>query len=132
MATVAETQQWAMGPATSQWARIRPGLNYGLRRGAWYPVVRQTLVEAVLEVNQQPLAVPLPIVEIRPARPWLWTVVPLPRDAVNIPLSWGSRYAVCPNCRERMPLRRRITVLRCASCEREFEINWSERYGTGI
>jgi DNA-directed RNA polymerase subunit RPC12/RpoP len=128
---MAATQQ-GMGPATMQWARIRPGLNYGLRRGAWYPVVRKTLVEAVLVVNKQPVSVPLPIVEIRATRPWFWTVVPLPRDAVNIPADWGSRYAVCPNCGQRMPLPRRKSVLRCSSCDREFEIDWSEKYGAGV
>lgn len=113
-----------------QWARVQPDLNYRLRRGAWYRVVRTNLVEAVLEVNRQSVAVPLPILEIRSARPRHWTVVPLPRDAVDIPLSWGSSYAVCPQCSQRTPLRERVAAMPCPSCSRVFEIAWSERYST--
>lgn len=111
-----------------QWARVQPDLNYRLRRGAWYQVVRFNLVEAVLEVNQQPAAVPLEVLEIRTERPQRWTVVALPRDAVDIPFSWGSRYVVCPNCSTRAPITREVPALRCPSCSGVFEIAWSEKY----
>jgi hypothetical protein len=111
-----------------QWARVQPDLNYRLRRGAWYRVVRFNLVEAVLDVNQQSAAVPLEVLEIRTQRPKLWTVVGLPRDAVDIPFSWGSRYAVCPNCSKRAPIAREVPAMRCPSCSGVFEIAWSEKY----
>jgi len=77
-----------------QWARIKPDLNYRLRRGAWYRVLRSNLTDAVVEVEHRDVTVPLAVLQVESARPDRWTVVSLPRDAVDIPFSWGSRYGV--------------------------------------
>jgi hypothetical protein len=42
--------------------------------------------------------------------------VPRPYDAVDIPISWGSQYGVCPRCRGRAQLQARVTELRCPHC----------------
>src|SRR5690349_17140992 len=51
------------------WARVRPGIECTLRRGAWYPVVELTPTEAVLAVNRQALRIPRASVQILPLPP---------------------------------------------------------------
>jgi hypothetical protein len=88
--------------SSAQWARVRPDQVAKLRQGAWYRVVRLTPVEAVLDVNGRPIAVPRPSLQIGPAPPTRWTVVPRPPGAGGrLPATWGPRYGVCPSCRER-------------------------------
>ena len=113
-----------------QWARVKPDVHYRLRRGAWYRVIRTTQADAVLDVKGRYITVPLGAVQILSTRPDVWTVVPLPRDAVDIPFSWGPRYAVCPRCGQRASLRERLLAMRCPSCDGEFKVAWSERYFT--
>src|SRR5256885_12567391 len=60
--------------------------------------------------------------------PRRWTVVAELRDASQVPPAWGGRYAVCPNCRERQPLERRSSDMRCGRCGGLFEVGWNERY----
>ncbi len=112
-------------PDLPQWARLKTGLNYHLRRGAWYPVVRVTQGEALIDVNQRSLTVPAELLHIVPIRPQVWSVVPRPLDAVDLPLSWGDRYAVCPNCSARAPLGERVPSMSCTRCGGEYEIAWS-------
>ena len=111
-----------------QWARVRSDVNCSVRRGAWYEVVRLTPEEAVLAVNQQPLAVPRSFLQIVPVRPDQWSVVARPRDAVNMPSSWGSRYAVCPNCAHRRSLLGQPTDLPCPKCGGVFAVAWHDPY----
>ncbi len=113
-------------PEVPQWARVKTAMSYyHLRRGAWYQVLRTTHGAAVLEVNDRVVAVPSELVQILPTRPRSWSVVPRPLDAVDLPLSWGSKYAVCPKCGTRAPLGRPAPSMRCTGCGDEFEINWS-------
>jgi hypothetical protein len=107
-----------------QWARLRPSETGHLRRGAWYRVVRLSALEAVLEVNGAPTPFPRPSLEILPARPTRWTVVPRPPRSPRLPVTWGPRYAVCPNCRERARLDEQATSMRCPKCNGFFEIGW--------
>jgi hypothetical protein len=109
---------------TAQWARLLPAQVGHLRRGAWYRVVRLTPMEALLDVNGTLTAVPRPSLEILPAPPTRWTVVPRPARAARLPASWGPRYAVCPNCRERARLEDRATSMRCPKCNGFFDIGW--------
>ena len=111
-----------------QWARIKPDLNYRLRRGAWYRVLRSNLTDAVVQVEHRDVTVPLAVLQVESARPDRWTVVSLPRDAVDIPFSWGSRYGVCPGCSARAPLVEHVATMRCEACGGEFTVGWSERY----
>jgi hypothetical protein len=110
--------------STGQWARLRPAEAGHLRRGAWYRVVRLTPAEAVLDVNGTLTSVPRPSLEILPAPPTRWTVVPRPMRAARLPASWGPRYGVCPNCRERARLEERAASMRCPKCNGYFDIGW--------
>lgn len=115
-------------PDVPQWARVRGDVNCSVRRGAWYEVIRLTADEAILDVNQRPLSVARPLLQIVPVRPNRWSVVPRPQDAVNLPLSWGSRYAVCPGCRHRSPVKGAATELRCPRCAGVFAVAWDDPY----
>jgi hypothetical protein len=113
-------------PDVQQWGRVWTRHNCRVRRGAWYPLLRLTPEAAVIEVNHQSLLVPREYVQIRPVRPQLWSVVPLPADAFDVPLEWGSRYAVCPNCSERAPLGADLQRMPCPRCQQVFAISWSD------
>jgi hypothetical protein len=104
------------------WARVLGDINVRLRRGAWYEVVRLTQEAAILQVDQRSLSIPRSTLEIATIRPQLWSVVPRPYDAVDIPIGWGSHYGVCPRCRGRAQLKGRVTELRCPHCEDVFPI----------
>jgi hypothetical protein len=113
--------------SSAQWARVRPEQTAKLRQGAWYRVVRLTPVEAVLDVNGRPIAVPRPSLQIVPAPPSRWTVVPRPPGAGGrLPLTWGPHYGVCPNCRERARLEGRPSSMRCPKCNGHFDIGWDD------
>ena len=42
-----------------------------------------------------PTPVPRPSLDILPARPTRWAVVPRPARSARLPLTWGARYGVC-------------------------------------
>lgn len=113
-------------PDVQQWARVWTRHNCRVRRGAWYPLLRLTPQDAVIEVNHQPMGVPREYVQILPVRPRLWSVVPLPGDAFDVPLEWGSRYAVCPNCSQRAPVMAEEPRMQCPRCQQAFAISWSD------
>jgi hypothetical protein len=107
-----------------QWARLRADASVPLRRGAWYRVLRVTPSDAILDVNQRPINVPRPALQIAPRAPAVWEVVPRPPNAKNLPLSWGARYGVCPRCRHRAALPKSPVALRCPSCTGVFDVGW--------
>lgn len=113
-------------PEGHQWARVYGDANHQLRRGAWYEVLALTPEQAVLDVNRRPVLVSRSLVEIVPSRPHHWTVVRRPRDAVSLPLSWGTRYAVCPSCTQRVSLKGSVSVLSCPRCHGVFVVGWEE------
>ncbi|HZI21398.1 MAG TPA: hypothetical protein VFD76_02745 [Gemmatimonadales bacterium] len=115
----------------SRWARLRIDVNCGLRRGAWYPVVRFVQDRAVLEVARERLPVPRRLVQTIFDRPFHWTIVPRPHDAVNLPSDWGGRYAVCPACRTRAPIHGHPVDMSCPQCQEVFQIAWDEHYLRG-
>lgn len=115
-----------------RWGRLQADVNCQLRRGAWYRVVKLEGLEAVVDVNRMPLPVPSYLLEIVSTPPRQWTVVPSPSDAVALPRDWGTRYAVCPSCRERAPLPRRLGRMRCERCKGVFPVAWNEPYLEGI
>ena len=90
-------------------------------------MLRLTPDAAILEVGQRSVSVPRSLVQIVPVRPKRWSVVPRPYDAVDLPLKWGSRYAVCPACRARMPLQSGQPDLNCDHCGRRFPVAWDEQ-----
>jgi hypothetical protein len=111
-----------------QWARLNANLNLRLRRGAWYRVLELRALEAVLDVHGGRVSVPRPFLEIVDTPPRRWTIVEEPRDALRVPADWGGRYAVCPSCRERQPLERRASDMRCRRCNGLFEIDRKAAY----
>lgn len=115
-------------PDELQWARVRGDVNCHVRRGAWYEVLRLTADEAILNVVERPFSAARSSLQVVPFRPQLWSVVARPSDAVNVPLSWGSRYAVCPGCRHRAPLKAHPTELRCGRCKGVFVVAWDDPY----
>jgi hypothetical protein len=110
------------------WARLRVDANCALRRGAWYRVVHLSRDRAVLDDTREQVRVARRLVETVFQAPTRWTVVPLPRDAVNVPAEWGNRYAVCPACYARAPIVDFALELRCPKCRGVFGIAWDERY----
>jgi hypothetical protein len=120
---VASTPQ---GP--TRWARLRRDVRTVLRRGAWYRVLSLGVADAVLDVDNAPVRVARTDLEVTETRPSRWTIVARPRDAENLPASWGELYAVCPNCAARAPLGRPQGEKRCTRCEQAFEVAWDERY----
>lgn len=113
-------------PDVPQWARVRGDVNCTVRRGAWYEVLRLTADEAILDVDTRPFRVARSSLQVVPRRPQRWSVVARPSDAVNMPLSWGSRYGVCPGCRHRAPLKTHPTELRCGRCGGVFSVAWDD------
>ena len=113
-------------PEAPRWARVRGDINCRLRRGAWYEVVRLTTELAVLSVGDRSPSVPRELLHIVEVRPRVWSVVRRPFDAVDQPRSWGSQYAVCPSCHQRMPVEYHQTQLRCDRCGVAGAIAWRE------
>ena len=109
-------------PEVPPWARVTGDVNVGVRRGAWYQVVRLTSDSAWLDVLHRTLSVPRECLEIVTVRPEVWSVVPRPYDAVDLPVSWGSGYAVCPRCSRRAALPERAVELLCSGCRQVFRI----------
>lgn len=115
-------------PDVQRWARVRARTHYPLRRGAWYSVAQLTPVEAVLQVNQRPLSVPRPFVQVVTIRPQMWSVVTRPREGDAPPPSWGARYGVCPGCSARAALQGAATSMPCPGCGATFPIAWSDSH----
>ena len=105
------------------WARVVGDVNVRLRRGAWYEVIRLTPDAAILDVDRRSLSIPRAVVQIVTTRPEQWSVVPRPYDAVDLPISWGSQYGVCPRCRARAQLQARVTKMQCPRCLEVFAIS---------
>jgi hypothetical protein len=117
-----------MATAVAQWARLKEDLVCALRRGAWYKVIRLAPLEAVIDVKGKQVAVPRTALELAPAPPLRWTVVPSPKHAPRYPSTWGTQYGVCPNCRDRAQLVAHPASLRCTRCNGLFEVAWNESY----
>lgn len=111
-----------------QWARLRMDVQCPLRRGAWYKILRLGAQEATVEVKGKPVPVARTVLEIVPAPRLRWTVVPSPRNSPRFPTSWGSQYAVCPNCRDRAALEGHPASMRCHRCNSLFDVAWNEPY----
>jgi len=111
-----------------QWARLQTDAPSPLRRGAWYRILKLTAVEATVNVKGKPIAVPRAQVQLASEPVLRWSVVPAPKNAPRFPSSWGPRYAVCPNCRERAQLLGEPTTLRCQRCNGSYEVAWDEPY----
>ena len=104
------------------WAQVVGDVNVRVRRGAWYEVIRLTPDAALLDVNRQTRTVPRSAVQVHAVRPREWSVVARPYDAVDLPLDWGSQYAVCPRCSRRASLKNQQGAMQCPACREVFSI----------
>jgi hypothetical protein len=111
-------------PDVQPWARVAGDVNVGVRRGGWYQVVRLTQEAAWLDVKTRTLSIPRTCLEIVTIRPEEWSVVERPYDAVDLPIDWGSRYAVCPRCRRRAALVEHPTEMQCDGCRGVYPVRW--------
>ena len=109
------------------WARLQADVNCKLRRGAWYRLIKAQGLAAVVDVKGTPVPVVRAFLQMSDSPPRKWTVVTRPR---NVPRSVqiGDFYAVCPSCRDRVPLRGKPSRLLCGRCSVEFAVNWDENY----
>src|SRR5438034_11027322 len=67
--------------------------------------------------------------QIVPLRPQCWSVVARPRDSVDMPLSWGSPYVVCPGCSHRQYLSGQQTEMSCDKFGGTLAFDWDEHTG---
>ncbi len=103
-------------PEMRSWARVAGDVNVSVRRGAWYEVERLTADAAILDVHHRSRSIPRSSLEIVTNRPHHWSVVERPYDAVDLPMSWGTRYAVCPACSHRAPIKGHPMEMLCPRC----------------
>ena len=108
-----------------RWARLNADLKLRLRRGAWYRVLELRTLEAVLDVNGVRVNVPRPFLKIVATPPRRWAIV-RPRATRPGRPDVAGQYAVCPNCREREPIDKRMSSLRCGRCNGLFEVDWND------
>ena len=107
------------------WARLKTDLHLGLRRGAWYPVIREAYGQVILDVEHQPVTVLREYLEFVSVRPDRWTIVERPSDVAGAAAAWGQSYGVCPHCAHRAPLVHPVVEARCSKCRGTFLIDWS-------
>jgi ribosomal protein S27AE len=109
------------------WARLQADLNCNLRRGAWYRLIKVDGLAAVVDVNRKAVPVVRAFLQLSNTPPRRWTVVPRPQ---NVPRSVqiGAQYAVCPACRDRVPLRGHPSRMLCGRCSIDFAVDWDEHY----
>ena len=109
-----------------KWAQLHAEYECPLRRGAWYRVLNASSLEVVVEVNRKEVRVPRRYLQFADQPAQMWAVVERAESSGRGPRSLGSRYAVCPSCRERVPLAGRPANMRCPRCNGLFAIS-----GTG-
>ncbi len=117
--------------ASEQWARLCKDKACGLRRGAWYRVVRAEPDSVVLGVGRDEIPVSRDVLEFTSARPAKWSVVERTRGSISLLARWGRRYSVCPSCRQRQAPTGRPRTLRCEKCNEVFEVAWDEPFIVG-
>jgi len=126
----------ASNPEPMGWARIwataHPFARPVPRAGAWYPVVGEASGQrAVLEVRGKRVAILKSLLEIRPRRPEVFTVVVRSRGThATLLATHGSEieriYAVCPACAQRVRVVENQAMATCAKCGHRAEIAWWE------
>ena len=102
-----------------------------LRRGAWYPIVKEEDDgNVVLEVDQQAVRMKRQDLIVRQERPETWSVVV--RTGVMRPTLSGVKlvttYAVCPDCHARQEFEGKPETLMCVRCRRAAKVDWSATY----
>ncbi len=113
------------------WARVNTDLHLGLRRGAWYRVIRETGSQVILDVDHQPATILREYLEFASVRPDRWTIVERPSDVAGAAAGWGQSYGVCPHCTHRAPLVHPAVEAHCSKCGGTFLIDWSASHLAG-
>jgi len=113
------------------WARLKTDLHLGLRRGAWYRVIREADGQVILDVDHQPATVLREYLEFVNVRPDRWTIVERTSDATGPAAASGPCYGVCPHCSHRAPLAQPVAQARCANCGGTFLVDWSAPHLAG-
>lgn len=103
-------------------ARLQADVDLKIRRGAWYRVLDLGDLQAVIEVNRQPVSVLRAWLEIQQRPPLRWSIVSPPAASRKVPAELRPEYGVCPNCRARSPLPKRARTVECPRCSEEFEV----------
>lgn len=109
-------------------ARLQADVPLKIRRGAWYRVLDLNDLQAVIDVNRRPVRVLRAWLEIQQRPPLRWSVVTRPKDDRKAPPELRGTYGVCPGCRSRATLAKRVRVLECRRCRQAFEVNWDDEY----
>jgi len=113
------------------WARVKTDLHLGLRRGAWYRVIRETGSQVILDVDHRPATILQEYLEFASVRPDRWTIVERPSDVAGAAAGWGQSYGVCPLCTHRASLVHPVVEARCSKCGGTFLIDWSASHLAG-
>jgi hypothetical protein len=114
------------------WARVKTDLHLGLRRGAWYRVIRETHGQVILDVDHRPATVLRDYLEFTGVRPDRWTIVERQSDpAGSAAVGAAHSYGVCPNCSHRAPLVHPVVEAACSQCGGTFLVDWSAPYLAG-
>ena len=113
-----------------KWARVLQSGAFGLRRGAWYPVVNDNVAGMiVLDVSKRNVPVDRKTVELSDDKPTVWSVVdwpperPVPQRMTeqNLPRT----YAVCPYCRSRSQgVSPDVKEMQCTECGAHAKVDW--------
>src|SRR5262245_2173323 len=113
-----------------KWARVLQSGAFGLRRGAWYPVVNDGPGNmVVLDVSKHNVPVDRKTVQLADDKPTLWSVVdwppgrPVPQRMTdqNLPRT----YAVCAYCRSRSSgVAPDVLELQCVECGAVAKLDW--------
>ena len=115
--------------APTKWARVYRSETYGLRRGAWYPVVRESdSTVIILDVNKENRLVNREGLEIRETKPEVWSIVRRSPDQEAAQrasdASLGPVYGVCPECQNRILMTTRPESYTCPKCGIEHDVDW--------
>ena len=112
-------------------ARLQADVPLKLRRGAWYRVHELDDLQAIIEVNHRRIGVLRAWLEIKQQPPQYWSIVAAPEEVHHkTPPHLRGVYAVCPNCRARAPLAKKVPrSLECKRCRQEFEFSTSDGNG---
>jgi hypothetical protein len=102
-----------------------------LRRGAWYPVVRDELPDRVtIIMDGHPMDVPRRILEVRRHRPRHFSVINRVGDQTKSRreslYNLGKYYAVCPRCAHRFALWGQPEEKQCPQCGHDGPVGWWE------
>lgn len=106
------------------WARLKVDVRCGLRRGAWYRVIRRTTADAILDVDHRATVIPSDVLEFTSVRPHRWSIVERPGADAGLATLWGTSYGVCPSCCHRAPLLYPGAEARCVKCGGTFLVEW--------